>query len=239
MLLFVPGLLQNLPQPTLAAVVIAAALSLADIRATTKLWRQRRSEWLVFLVAFLGVAILGVLQGIAVAVLLSVFNVFRRSWWSYRARLGRVPDVAGYHDVTLRPGAEELEGLILFRFDGPLFFANARGFAEDIRALARHDPPPRWIVLAAEPITDVDPTAAEVLAKVNQELRDAGVRMVVAELKDPVRAKLQHYEPSRVIDDSVVFGTLDEAVAAYVAAFPEAEWRPTDVDRPRTERDAR
>ena len=239
MLLFLPGLLQNLPQPTLAAVVIAAALSLADIAATRKLWRQRRSEWLVSVVAFLGVAILGVLPGIAVAVLLSVFNVFRRSWWSYRTRLGRVPDVAGFHDVTLRPGAEELEGLVLFRFDGPLFFANARRFAEDIRSLARTDPPPRWIVLAAEPMTDVDPTAAEILAKVNEELTERGIRVGIAELKDPVRAKLQRYEPSRVVDESRIFSTVDEAVAAYLVAFPESQWRPTDVERPSTERDSR
>ena len=239
MLLFLPGLLQNLPQPTLAAVVIAAALSLADIAATRKLWRQRRSEWLVSVVAFLGVAILGVLPGIAVAVLLSVFNVFRRSWWSYRTRLGRVPDVAGFHDVTLRPGAEELEGLILFRFDGPLFFANVRSFTEDIRALARTEPPPRWIVLAAEPMTDVDPTAAEILTKLYDELTERGIQVAIAELKDPVRAKLEHYEASGVVDDSRIFGTIEEAVAAYLAAHPDSEWQPTTVKRSSTERDSR
>ncbi len=229
MLLFLPGLLQNLPQPTLAAVVIAAALSLADIGATTKLWRQRRSEWLVSIVAFLGVAFLGVLPGIAVAVLLSMFNVFRRSWWSYRTRLGKVSDVAGYHDVSSYSTAEELDGLVLFRFDGPLFFANARGFREELRVLARSEPAPRWIVLAAEPITDVDPTAADILVKLNEELTEGGTRLVFAELKDPVRTKLEHYELGRVADRSRFFGTIEEAVQAYRVRYPDAVWRPTRV----------
>jgi MFS superfamily sulfate permease-like transporter len=157
MLLFLPALLQNLPQPTLAAVVIAAALSLADIKGTTRLWHQRRVEWSISLAAFLGVALLGVLPGIAVAVTLSILNVFRRAWWPYQTRLGRVEGLAGYHDVRMHPLAEQLEGLVLYRFDAPLFFANARTFREEVRKLAGADPQPRWIVVAAEPITMLTP----------------------------------------------------------------------------------
>jgi high affinity sulfate transporter 1 len=227
MLLFLPWLLQNLPQPTLAAVVIAAALSLADLAGTRRLWRQRRSEWLVSVVAFLGVSLLGVLPGIAVAVLLSVFHVFRRAWWPYRTRLGRVAGLAGYHDVTLNPGAQELDGLVLLRFDGPVFFANARGFREAIRAAALADPPPRWIVLAAEPVTDVDPTAADMLVELVSELHERGVRLVVAELKDPVKAKLRRYELVVEPDESRFVPTVEEAVSAYVHAFPDSAWRPS------------
>ena len=90
MLVLVPGLLRNLPQPTLAAVVIAASLSLADIPGTIRLWRQRRSEFVLSIAAFLGVVLLGVLPGIAIAVAVSVADVFRRSWWPYQAVLGRV-----------------------------------------------------------------------------------------------------------------------------------------------------
>ena len=163
MLLFVPGLFRDLPQPTLAAVVIAASLSLADIPGTVRLWRQRRSECALSIAAFLGVAFLGVLPGIAIAVALSVMNMFRRSWLPYHAVLGRVPDLPGYHDVSSYPEAEVLPGLVIFRFDAPLFFANTRTFREQILRLAAADPAPVWILVAAEPITDVDTTAADML----------------------------------------------------------------------------
>ena len=135
MLVLVPGLLKNLPNPTLAAVVIAASLSLADVPGTVRLWHQRRVEFLLSITAFLGVALLGVLEGIAVAVALSILNVFRRAWWPYQTTLGRVPGMPGQHDRRLHPEAEELPGLVIFRFDAPLFFANARTFREQIRRL--------------------------------------------------------------------------------------------------------
>src|ERR1700742_1789317 len=156
MLVLVPGLLKNLPNPTLAAVVIAASLSLADIPGTMRLWRQRRAEFVLSIAAFLGVALLGVLEGIAVAVALSILNVFRRAWRPYQASLGKVPGLAGYHDRQLHPGAQQLPGLVIFRFDAPLFFANARTFRDQIRRLANTEPRPTWILIAAEPITDVD-----------------------------------------------------------------------------------
>ncbi len=187
MLVFAPWLLQNLPQPTLAAVVIAASLSLADIPGTVRLWRQRRVEFLLSITAFLGVALLGVLAGIAVAVALSILNVFRRAWWPYQTTLGRVPGLAGHHDQQQHPNAEELPGLVIFRFDAPLFFANARTFRDHIRRLAAAEPRPRWILIAAEPMTDVDTTAADMLADLDEELNANGTSLVFAELKDPVR----------------------------------------------------
>jgi MFS superfamily sulfate permease-like transporter len=224
MLVFVPGLLKNLPNPTLAAVVIAASLSLADIPGTVRLWQQRRVEFLLSVTAFLGVALLGVLQGIAVAVALSILNVFRRVWWPYQTTLGRLSDVRGYHDRQLHPEAEELPGLVIFRFDAQLFFANARTFREQIRRLAAQDPRPRWILIAAEPITDVDTTAADVLAELDTELNEAGTSLVFAELKDPVRAKLERYELIGPLDPDHFFATLDEAVEAF-RARTGADWQ--------------
>ena len=145
MIVLVPGLFRNLPQPALAAVVITASLSLADIPATVRLWRQRRTEFLLSIAAFLGVALLGVLPGIAIAVGLSILNVFRRAWWPYDTVLGRVADLEGYHDIRSYPAAEHLPGLVIYRFDGPLFFANATTFRDEIRRMARADPPPTWI----------------------------------------------------------------------------------------------
>ena len=189
MIVLVPGLFRNLPQPALAAVVITASLSLADIPATVRLWRQRKAEFLLSIAAFLGVALLGVLPGIAIAVALSILNVFRRAWWPYATVLGRVDGLEGYHDIHSYPGAEHLPGLVLYRFDGPLFFANATTFRDEIRRLAKAEPKPAWILIAAEPVTDVDTTAADMLTELDEALNAQGISLVFAELKDPVRAQ--------------------------------------------------
>jgi high affinity sulfate transporter 1 len=225
MLVLVPGLLRNLPQATLAAVVIAASLSLADVAGTVRLWHQRRVEFLLSVTAFLGVALLGVLEGIAVAVALSIFNVFRRAWWPYQTTLGRVPGMPGHHDRSLYPHAEELPGLVIFRFDAPLFFANARTFRDQVRRLAGSEPRPRWIVVAAEPITDVDTTAADMLADLDEELNAAGTSLVFAELKDPVRTKLERYELIGPLDPAHFFATLDGALEAF-RDETGADWTP-------------
>jgi MFS superfamily sulfate permease-like transporter len=213
----VPGLLKNLPNPTLAAVVIAASLSLTDVPGTVRLWRQRRVELLLSLAAFLGVALLGVLEGIAVAVGLSILNVFRRAWRPYETVLGRVPGMPGYHDRRLHPEGEALPGLVIYRFDAPLFFANVKTFRDQIRRLAAADPPPRWIVIAAEPVTDVDTTAADVLIDLDEALNSKGISMVFAELKDPVREKIERYGLTRTIDPRHFFPTVGAAVAAFGA----------------------
>ncbi|MCK8673407.1 SulP family inorganic anion transporter [Rhodococcus sp. NPDC003382] len=216
MIVLLPGLFRNLPQPALAAIVITASLSLADIPGTVRLWHQRRTEFTLSIVAFLGVAILGVLPGIAVAVLLSVFNIFRRAWWPYQTVLGRVPGLEGFHDVTVHPGARHLSGLEIYRFDAPLFFANVKTFRDNVRRLARSDPKPRWILIAAEPITDVDTTAADVLFELDRELDAQGTSLVFAELKHPVRMKIDRYGLAEAIEPAHFFGTVEEAVAAYI-----------------------
>jgi high affinity sulfate transporter 1 len=222
-LLLVPGLLRNLPQPTLAAVVIAAALSLADVPATTRLIRQRPVEFWLSIAAFLGVALLGVLPGIATAIALSIGNVFRQLWWPHQATLGRVPGLSGYHDVGSYPEAELLPRCAIFRFDAPLFFANSRTFRERIRALARSEPPPAWIIVAAEPITDVDTTAADMLEDLDEALNEQGISLVFAEMKDPVREKVERYGLTRTINPAHFFPTLDEAIAAF-RRESGAEW---------------
>ena len=218
-------MLKNLPNPTLAAVVIAASLSLADIPGTVRLWHQRRVEFVLSITAFLGVALLGVLQGIAVAVALSIFNVFRRAWWPYQTTLGRVPAMPGYHDRQLHPEAEELPGLVIFRFDAQLFFANARTFREQIRDLAAREPRPQWILIAAEPITDIDTTAADMLAALDEELNAAETSLVFAELKDPVRAKLERYALIGPLDPDHFFPTLEAAVDAF-REHAGVDWEP-------------
>ena len=223
MLVLVPGLFQDLPQPALAAVVITAALSLADLPGTARLWRQRRAEFMLSIAAFLGVALLGVLPGIAIAVALSILNVFRRTWWPYETVLGRADGLPGYHDVRSYPRAAHLPGLVIVRFDAPLIFANATTFRDQIRKLARAEPRPRWILLAAEPLTDVDTTAADMLEDLDQDLNDHGTSLVFAELKDPVRRKIERYGLDHSFEPGHFFPTIEAAVAAFQAETG-AEW---------------
>ncbi|HET7246207.1 MAG TPA: sulfate permease [Streptosporangiaceae bacterium] len=215
MIVLVPGLFRNLPQPALAAVVITASLSLADIPGTMRLWRQRKAEFLLAIAAFLGVALLGVLPGIAIAVGLSILNVFRRAWWPYDTVLGRVEGLAGYHDIHSYPEASQLPGLVIYRFDAPLFFANAKTFRDEVRRFAAAEPAPRWIVIAAEPVTDVDTTAADMLEELDEALNAQGVSLVFAELKDPVRRKIERYGLTRTISPAHFFPTIGAAVQAF------------------------
>jgi high affinity sulfate transporter 1 len=227
MIVFVPGLFRNLPNPALAAVVITASLSLADIPGTMRLWRQRKTEFWLSIVAFLGVALLGVLPGIAVAVALSILNVFRRAWWPYDTELGRVEGLEGYHDLRTHPEARQLPGLVIYRFDGPLFFANATTFRDEVRRLAKTEPKPAWILIAAEPVTDVDTTASDVLEDLDEALNAEGISLVFAELKDPVRDKIERYGLTRTIDARHFFPTIESAVAAF-RQETGAQWAAAD-----------
>jgi MFS superfamily sulfate permease-like transporter len=207
--------------------VITASLSLADIPGTVRLWRQRKTECLLSIAAFLGVALLGVLPGIAIAVALSILNVFRRAWWPYDTELGRVEGLEGYHDVQTYPEAQHLPGLVIYRFDGPVFFANATTFRDEIRRLAQGDPPPRWILIAAEPVTDVDTTASDMLEDLDEALNAQGTSLVFAELKDPVRRKIERYGLTRTIDPRHFYPTIESAIAAY-RRETGAEWAAAD-----------
>jgi high affinity sulfate transporter 1 len=228
-IVLLPGLFRNLPQPALAAVVISAAVSLADVPGTVRLWHQRRTEFSLSLAAFLGVALLGVLPGIAVAVLLSILNVFRRAWRPYATVLGRTREVAGYHDIRSYPDAELVPGLVVYRFDAPLIFANAKTFRDEVRRMAAADPPPQWILVAAEPMTDVDTTAADVLEDLDEELDRRGITLTFAEMKDPVRRKIERYGLTRNIDPAHFFPTVEAGVAAFSA---EARGRTAASDLP-------
>jgi high affinity sulfate transporter 1 len=230
MLVLLPGLLQWLPQPTLGAVVIVASLSLADIRGTMRLYRQRKGQFAVSIAAFLGVALLGVLPGIAVAVSLSILAVFRQAWDPYRTELADVPGVPGWHDVRMYPNAVEVPGLAIYRFGGPLIFANAATFRHDVRDLARRVPAPRWILIASEAIVDVDVTAADMLEELHGELEAAGIDLAFAELKDAVRAEIKGYGMAWLAERDAFYPTITAAVRAYRTAFgiPKPSERPTE-----------
>jgi high affinity sulfate transporter 1 len=219
LLVFAPGLLRDLPLPMLAAIVITAAIGLIDVAAVRRLYRVRRSEFVLWLAAFGGVALLGVLVGIFAAILLSLADFVRRAWRPHDAVLGRVDELKGYHDITRYPDARQVPGLLLYRFDAPLFFANAASFRRRVRRLvAEATQPVRWVVVAAEPVTDVDTTAADILGQLLRELRQQQVTLAFAELKDPVRDRLRRYGLDDAVGPDHFFPTIGTAVDAYVAA---------------------
>jgi MFS superfamily sulfate permease-like transporter len=149
--------------------------------------------------------------------------------------LGRAQGMQGYHDVRSYPDAELLPGLVMFRFDAPLIFANARVFRDQIRRLARTDPPPRWIVVAAEPITDVDTTAADVLLDLDHLLDERGQSLVFAEMKDRVRRRIERYGLTRAIEPGHFFPTVEAAVSAF-RARTGAQWTsPAPIDEGRAD----
>jgi MFS superfamily sulfate permease-like transporter len=164
-------------------------------------------------------------QGLGRLLALSIGNVFRRAWWPHQTVLGRVPGLPGFRDLDTNPGAEQLPGCVLYRFDAPLFFANARTFRDQIRRLARSEPRPEWIVVAAEPITDVDTTAADMLEDLDEALNAQGTSLVFADMKDPVREKIERYELTRTINPEHFFPTVGAAVAAFQDQFG-ADWAP-------------
>ncbi len=216
LLLFLPWLLQNLPQPALAAVVIAAALSLLNVRALRSYARMRRSALVISVIATLAVVLLGVLQGILIAVALSILLFFRRNWWPHGEELGRVPEIGGWHNVGRYPEAERVEGVVIFRWEAPLFFANAGIFREAVRELARHDRP-RWIVLQCEAITDVDVTAADMLEHLDTELNDQGVNLAFVELRTRLQELLHRYGLFTTLDRTHVFPSIERALAVIEA----------------------
>jgi high affinity sulfate transporter 1 len=224
LLVVAPGALRNLPQPILAAVVITAAMGLIDLAAVRRLYQVRRSEFVLWLAAFVGVALLGVLVGIMAAIALSLGDFIRRAWRPHDAVLGREDELKGYHDLSRHPDGRQVPGLLLYRFDAPLFFANAGVFRRRLRELlATTTPRVRWVVVAAEPVTDVDTTAAAVLGELLAELRQQGVTLAFAELKGPVKDRLQRYGLYDQVGAEHFFPTVGTAVDGYLAATG-VEW---------------
>ncbi len=238
MLVAFPSLLAPLPQPTLAAIVIAAALSLADIPAARRLRRQSRGDFLVFLAAFLGVTLLGVLPGIIIAIVVSVGTVFARIWRPYTTTLGRAEGVPGLHDRSRYPDAEIVPGCTVYRFDAPLIFANAGTFRRDVLRLANAEPRPQWIVVAAEPMTDVDTSAADMLEDLLVELDGSGIELHLAELKDRVRIKVERFGLQHPIPADRFHPTVNDAVRDF-RRETGADWQPPqEGDRPTDDGDA-
>lgn len=224
LLVVAPNLLQYLPGSALAAVVIASAIGLFEVRDLGRIFRIQRWEFWLSILCFAAVATFGVIPGIGIAILISVIEFLWDAWRPHHAVLGRVDGIRGYHDIKRFPGARLVPGLVLFRWDAPLFFANAELFQQCVLdAVAESPVPVRRVVVTAEPVTSIDVTSADMLAELEQALRASGVELRFAEMKDPVKDKLKRFE---LFDR---FGTFSPTIGAAVDAYLEehgVDWQP-------------
>jgi high affinity sulfate transporter 1 len=221
LLLFLNGLVADLPQPALAAVVIAAAISLTDIATLRRYWRVRRSALVLSLTATLGVILFGVLQGILVAIVLAVLLFFHRSWWPHGAVLGHMPGLGGWHSLSDFPDGSEEPGIVVFRWEAALFFANAGSFRRQVRRLATR-PGTQWIVVQCEAITDIDVTAAATLESLDRELNDVGVHMAFVEMRSRLKELALDYGLFDTLDADHFYPSMEAALAA-IRAEPATE----------------
>ena len=220
LLLLAPNLLQHLPSAALAAVVIASAIGLIEVTDLARIFRVQRWEFWLSIVCFVGVAVLGVIPGIGLAIAIAIIQFLWDAWRPHFAVLGRAEGLKGYHDITRYPDARQIAGLVLFRWDAPLFFANAELFKERVLDLAAAAAAPvRWFVVAAEPITSVDVTAADALSELEKTLSEAGVKLCFAELKDPVKDKLKRFGLFEQIGEQFFFPTIGSAVSNYLESY--------------------
>ena len=217
LLLFFSSLLADLPQTALAAVVIAAAFSLADIGTLRRYLAVRRSSLAVSLVATAGVVFFGVLEGILIAVVLSILLFFKRGWWPHGEVLGRVEGQEGWHSVSSAPTVEQRPGVVVYRWEAPLFFANAGMFRQQVRRLVR-DGRPTWVVLQCEAITDIDVTAADMLEQLDTELNAQGIHLALVELRGRLQDLVYRYGLFETLDRDHFYDSIDQALTAIETA---------------------
>jgi high affinity sulfate transporter 1 len=226
LLLLAPNLLENLPTSALAAVVIASAIGLFEFDDLRRIFRIQRWEFWLSVVCFLGVAVVGVIPGIGLAIVIAVIEFLWDGWRPHYAVLGRVNGIRGYHDIKRYPDARLIPGLVLFRWDAPLFFANAELFHQRVlEAVASSPTPARRIIVAAEPVTSIDVTSADMLAELEQTMRASRIELRFAEMKDPVKDKLKRFELLERFGAANFHPTIGDAVDAYLEEH-SVDWKP-------------
>jgi MFS superfamily sulfate permease-like transporter len=165
-----------------------------------------------------------VIPGIGLAIAIAIVEFLWDGWRPHSAVLGRADGVKGYHDIKRYPDARQIPGLVLFRWDAPLFFANAEFFkAQALDAVAKSSTPVRWLVVAAEPVTSVDVTAGDTLAELDAVLHARGIELCFAELKDPVKDKLRKFGLLAQLGENYFFPTIGAAVSGYLEVH-DVEW---------------
>jgi MFS superfamily sulfate permease-like transporter len=212
--------------------VIASAIGLIEVADLRRIFRIQRWEFWLSIACTVGVAVLGAIPGIGLAILAAVIEFLWDGWRPHFAVLGRAEGVRGYHDIKRHPDARLIPGLVLFRWDAPLFFANAELFRDCVLDAASESPTPvRWLVVAAEPVTSVDVTAADVLAELHDTLHEAGIALCFAEMKGPVKDKLKRFGLFARFGEPAFFPTVGAAVSSYLAAHA-VDWQDWEDRKP-------
>ena len=219
LLIAAPNLLRNLPLSALAAVVIASAIALIEVADLRRIYHMQRWEFWLSMLCLAGVAVFGAIPGIALAIAVAVIEFLWDGWRPYSAVLGRVDGVKGYHDISRYPESRQISGLVLFRWDAPLFFANSELFRDRVMMAVESSPTQvNWLVVGAEPVTSIDVTSADTLVELDHTLAKAGIRLCIAEMKDPVKDKLKRFGLFSQFGQDRFFATLGEAVSCYLKA---------------------
>ena len=228
-----PTLFKDLPNAALAAVVIAAAIGLFEFGDLVRIYRIQNWEFWLSIVCTAGVAVFGAITGICIAIVLAVIEFLWDGWRPHWAVLGKPDNVDGYHDMMRYPAARQIPGLVLFRWDAPLFFANAELFNQRIQdAILASPTPVKRIVVAAAPITSIDVTSADALADLDEMLKASNVELWFAELKDPVKDKLTRVGLFARLGEDRFSPTIEAAVNHYrgTSSNPPKSWRRADDD---------
>ena len=219
LLLVAPNLLRNLPTAALAGVVMASAISLIEVADLRRIYRLQRREFWLSMLCLAGVAFLGALPGIGLAIAIAVIEFLWDGWRPHSAVLGRVDGVKGYHDISRYPESRQVPGLVLLRWDAPLFFANAETFRDLVMTAIESSPTPvNWFVVGAEPVTSIDVTSADTLDELDHTLAQAGIRLCMAEMKDPVKNKLKRLGLFSQFREERFYATVGQAVSFYLKA---------------------
>ncbi|MDP9941191.1 SulP family inorganic anion transporter [Ectopseudomonas alcaliphila] len=218
LLVLAPDLMQHLPTSALAAVVIAAVIGLFVVTDLRRIFRVQQWEFWLSMACFAGVVTFGVIPGIGIAVVLAVIEFLWDGWRPYYTVLGQVEGIRGFHDIKRHPDARQIPGLLLFRWDAPLFFANAELFQQCLlQALERAPAPVRRVVIAAEPVTSIDVTSADMLGDLERMLADAGIELHFAEVKGPLKDKLRRFGLLHGDQAQHLQPTVSAAVEAYLS----------------------
>ena len=216
-LLFVLPLFFNLPNATLAAIVIQAMFGLLNVTYLRQLFRIDRSEFAYAMAALFGVLVLGILQGVALGVILALFVLIRRVSHPATAVLGRLPGTDAYRDITVHPEAETIPGLLIFRFDAPIIFANAAYFAEQVRQLISDATTPiREVLVPAQQINQLDSTGANQLERLRTELEAKGISLSFVEVKSALREAMRRNGLEEKIGADHFFESIHEGVQAFL-----------------------
>jgi len=226
-LLALNDLLATFPSAALGALVVWAALRLVDVAELRRIARFRRSELVLALSTTAAVLVVDILYGVLVAVGLSVVDLLRRVARPHDGILGYAPGVAGMHDIDDYPDAQQVPGLVVYRYDSPLFFANAEDFKRRaLEAADAADQPVEWFLLNAEANVQVDLTSVDALDELRQELEHRGIVLALARVKSELHEELARAGLVERVGEHHIFATLPTAVAAFVADYTARHGHP-------------